>query len=100
MEKVYVKNDDKMVYEVSLQRHGGAFYHLITLELVCGWDYVNPDENDIQGYVKPERFVDGVQYESLTFYPLDETILGRLEEEGYKRVYLEELGIENFLGAI
>lgn len=96
--ELYVQNEDKMVYRVELKRQGGqGFYFLIELELVCGWDYVAPDHNDIQGYVSADRFIDDVQYESLTFYPMDETMVERLEDDGYKVVEMKDLSIEHLV---
>ena len=98
---LYVQNEEKMVYKVEMvARQVSEFYYLLNLELVVGWDYVNPDENDVQGYVGAENFVEEVQYESFAFYPIEETINGRLEEEGFKRVYLDELQIEHLIKSI
>ena len=98
---LYVQNEEKMVYKVEMEsRQPSEFYYLLNLELVAGWDYVNPDENDIQGYVSANMFVEEEQYHSYTFYPMDETILERLKDEGYERVYIEELQIEHIVSAL
>lgn len=98
---LYVQNEDKMVYSVEMKlQQASEFYYHLELTLVSGWDYVNPDENDIQGYVGANKFIEEVQWESYTFYPMEETILDRLKEEGYKRVYVDELQIEHIVNAI
>ena len=96
-----VQNEDKLVYKVEMKlQHESEMYYLLNLELVCGWDYVNPDENDIQGYVGAENFVEHVQYHSYTFYPMLESGLERLEEEGYTKVDAKDLAIENLLASL
>lgn len=87
--KLYVQNDSKMVYEVTL-KHINDLYCNLQLDLICGWDYIS-EELDIQGYVGADNFVEDVQYEVYTLYPLSETIIERLEEEGLKRVDLEDI---------
>jgi hypothetical protein len=86
MSKIYVKNDDKMIYEVEYKRlvDSTQLCHLYSLTLIAGYDYINPDENDVQGYVKADRFIDDVQYYNITVYPLDETLKDSLENEGYE----------------
>ena len=98
--RLLVQNEDKMVYEVELKmEQPSEFYGMLGLTLVCGWDYVSED-SDIQGYVAPDNFVEDVQYEYITFLPLHENIIERLEEEGYKKVEASELAIEHILASI
>lgn len=98
---LYVQSEDKLVYQVEMKAmQASEFYYLLDLNLVCGWDYVNPDENDTQGYVAPNNFIEEVQNESLTFYPLTETIIERLEEDGYKEVNLRELKAEHIIASL
>ena len=97
---LYVKNESKMIYKVTI---GEDYYirrnsninnstcFIVDLELVAGVDYISPDINNIQDYVKASRFIEEAQYESFTVYPLDETISQRLEEEGYTTI--EELPV-------
>lgn len=96
-----VQDEDKLVYKVEMkvQQESEMYYHL-NLELVCGWDYVNPDESDVQGYVGAENFVDYIQYHSYTFYPMLESGLERLEEEGFKKVEAKDLAIENLIASL
>ena len=95
-----VQNEDKLVYKVEMkEQQASEMYYLLTLELVCGWDYVSED-SDIQGYVGAENFVEYVQYESITFYPMIESGLERLEEEGYKKIEAKDLAIENLLASL
>lgn len=62
--KFYVINGENLVYKVGeFETYGNADFITFELELVAGIDYINPDENDIQGYVPAENFVEDVQYE-------------------------------------
>ena len=83
--KFYVANEDgKLVYKVGkFETYGNANFITIELELVAGWDYVNPDENDIQGWVSAENFVDDIQFEYINQYLLDEGMKEALKENGY-----------------
>lgn len=90
--ELYVKNDDNLIYQVVNRTtipDQGKDNHLVdywNLELVCGRDYTNPDENDNQGWVSANNFTQHVQTESITVFPMDESLKDRLEEEGYKVV--------------
>ncbi len=83
--KFYVLNEDaKLVYKVGEYEtyHDSEGIH-IQLELVAGWDYVNPDENDVQGWCPADRFVEDVQWEMVFQYFLVEGMKEALEENGY-----------------
>lgn len=96
---LYVQNDDKMVYSVEMKvRQASEFFYLLELTLIGGWDYIT-EESDRQGYVSNERFVEDVQYESFTFYPMFETIIDRLKEEGFEKVELKDLQAEHLLAS-
>lgn len=72
--KFYVLNEDsKLVYKVGEYEtyHDSEGIH-IHLELVAGWDYVNPDENDVQGWCPADRFVEDVQWDMVFQYFLVE----------------------------
>ncbi len=98
--QLLVQNEDKMVYEVELKmEQPSEFYGRLSLTLVCGWDYVSED-SDRQGYVTPNNFVDDVQYDDITFLPLHENIIERLEEEGYKKIEANDIAIEHLLASI
>ena len=83
--KFYVENeDDKLVYKVgSYETYANCNYLHINLELVAGWDYVNPDENDIQGWCPANRFVEDIQTETVIQYFLQEGMKEALEANGY-----------------
>jgi hypothetical protein len=75
---------DGLIYEVTKvrvhdQRNLSLTYDL---ELICGYDYVNPDESDIQGWVSPNNFVEDVQDDTILVY-FDESLKDRLIEEGF-----------------
>ena len=83
--KFYVVNEDeKLVYMVN---EFEAFYNHnaihINLELVAGWDYVNPDGNDVQGWCPADRFVEDVQNDFCSQYFLKEGMEEALRENGY-----------------
>ena len=83
--KFYVVNDaENLVYEVGkFETYEDADFISIELELVAGWDYINPDENDIQGYVPADRFIEDIQYEYINQYFLKEGTEEALQENGY-----------------
>lgn len=79
-EKIYVKNEDNLIYQVkSVNMYDNTNYLTVDLELVAGYDYVNPDHSDKQGYVSAERFVESVQNESVVVYFLEESVKEVLE---------------------
>lgn len=95
--KFYVYNaDEKLVYLVNEYEtyYNSEALH-IYLELVAGWDYINPDENDVQGWVGAENFVEDVQSEIIAQYFLKEGMEEALEENGY--TILKEEDIPNSL---
>ena len=89
--KFYVVNEDeKLVYKVGeYETFSGCTYLQINLELVAGWDYVNPDCNDVQGWCPADRFVEDVQFETALQYFLKEGMEEALEANGF--TILEEI---------
>lgn len=89
--KFYVMNEDeKLVYKVG--EYETYYNHnalQINLELVAGWDYINPDYNDVQGWCPADRFVEDVQFEMVSQYFLKEGMEEALEANGY--TILEEI---------
>lgn len=82
--EIYVKNDNNMIYVVSsIEMFDNHKYMIIHLSLVCGWDYINPDYNNQQGYVKASNFICDVQTEMFSFYFLEESLTECLESNGY-----------------
>ena len=79
-----VDEDEKLVYKVGEFETFSDYEAIqIHLELVAGWDYVNPDENDIQGWCPANRFVEDVQTETVIQYFLQEGMKEALEDNGY-----------------
>lgn len=75
---------EKMVYKVGeFETNYNSLGIHIHLELVAGWDYVNPDENDLQGWCKAERFVEDVQDEIIYCNILIESMEEALMENDY-----------------
>lgn len=93
--EVYVINEEKMIYKISRYRElqSSTLGFTYDLDLVAGYDYINPDENDIQGFVEAKNFTDDVQSDILTVYPLSESLGERLEESGYKVIKIEDYKI-------
>ena len=89
--KFYVENEDaKLVYMVKeYETFYGSTALQINLELVAGWDYVNPDYNDVQGWCPADRFVEDVQFEMVNQYFLKEGMEEALEANDY--TILEEI---------
>lgn len=85
MVKVFVVNDDKLIYEVKFDRQLDSTDYCLAfnLTLVAGHDYINPDMSDDQGYVVADRFIADVQYTSISIYPLQESLGEVLLNEGY-----------------
>lgn len=82
--KFYVMNEDeKLVYKVATyETFSGCTYLQVNLELVAGWDYVNPDYNNVQGWCPANRFVEDVQCEYILQYFLKEGMEEALEANG------------------
>lgn len=95
--KFYVYNStEKLVYLVNeFEAYYNSEYLQIHLELVAGWDYVNPDENDVQSWVSADKFIEEVQDEYINQYFLKEGMEEALEENGY--TILKEEHISNSL---
>lgn len=90
---IFVKNDDKLVYKVeSMEIYDGYNSLRLNLVLVSGWDYVNPDMNDMQGWCPADRFNEDVQDVQEICYIMEESVKECLEANGYE--VLEELPIE------
>ena len=82
--KVYVKKDNEYVYEVeSIEAFDGCDYLQVNLVLVAGWDYVNPDYNDIQGWCPADRFIEDVQSDFIYQYFIEESMKEALEANDY-----------------
>lgn len=83
--KFYVVDEaEKLVYKVGeFSVYDNSTAIEIHLELVAGWDYVNPDENDIQGWCPANRFIEEVQDEYINQYFLVEGMKESLQENGY-----------------
>ena len=82
---LYVINDDRLIYKVNeYDVYDGYISLNYNLELVAGYDYINPDENDIQGYVEAINFIEDVQLESVVQYFLEEGLKECLIDNGFE----------------
>lgn len=89
--KVYLKDVKVVTDEKSLKYKVSYFdvydnvdYAIVNLELLAFWDYVNPDENDLQGWVEPTRAVEEVQYDTVVWYFGVESMNAALAHSGFK----------------
>lgn len=95
-----ISADKKFIYKVESYRQldSSEIAFLYNLELVAGYDYINPDENDVQGYVSKENFVENVHLEQMTFYPMSETLEEVLNFNDYTVININEYKIHQFKG--
>lgn len=96
---VYVINEERFIYKIESieELSSKTLGFCVNLELVAGYDYINPDENDIQGFVQAEIFTDDVQGDIFTIYPLHESLSDRLEEEDYKVIDINNYKIHTVI---
>lgn len=72
-------------YQVkSYETYDGSDYAILHLELLAGWDYIDPDNSDIQGWCPPERFTEDVQDEQCVWCFMFESMEECLINEGYE----------------
>lgn len=82
---IYVQNEDKLVYKTeSIEVYDRYDSLHINLTLVAGWDYVNPDMNNIHGWCPANRFVEDVQTETVIQYFIEESMKESLEANNYE----------------
>ena len=80
---IYVENADKLIYKVSELKWSDGNYMLVGLELVCGYDYIDTDNSDLQGYIKATNFIEEVQDDFFTFLYMEESLTECLEDNSY-----------------
>ena len=96
---IHVINEEKRIYKIVSTEERMCSDDIIlsfNLELVAGYEYINADESNAQGYVSKEAFLENVQWDSFTVSPLTESLGGRLEEEGYKVVNIKDYKIHQY----
>ena len=83
--KFYVLNEDgKLVYKVGeFETYSNCETIFINLELRAGWDYINPDENDVQGWCPANHFAEDLQFDIVSQYFIVEGMKEALEINGY-----------------
>lgn len=98
--KVFVMNNDRLIYkltgfnQIDCEDIGFSF----NLELVAGYEYINPDYSDTQGYVTNEAFTEDVQWDTFTFYPLSESLEDAISDSGYEVINITDYKIHPFKG--
>ena len=81
--QLYVENDDRLVYQlkdIELMENGLAYLYL---DLVCGYDYVDPDNSNEQGYVDKSKFVEEAQHEIVSCDVMAESLVEAFKNDGY-----------------
>ena len=82
----YVENDERLIYQlkdIELQTNGLAYFYF---SLVCGYDYINPDENNVQGYVDKSNFIEEVQGEIVSCDIMNESLIEAINNDGFKKI--------------
>lgn len=83
MKKLYAKSDSKLIYEVTVGNKYDDIMEL-NLTLIGGWDYIDPDFSDTQGYVSSKHFIEDVQHEYCGCSYWNESIKECLKDNGYE----------------
>lgn len=81
--QLFVENSDHLIYElkdIELKENGLAYLYL---DLVCGYDYVDPDNSNKQGYVDKNNFVEEVQHEIVSCDVIKESLKQAFNNDGY-----------------
>lgn len=81
--QLFVENSDHLIYElkdIELKENGLAYLYL---DLVCGYDYVDPDNSNEQGYVDNSKFVEEVQHEIVSCDVMKESLITALNNDGF-----------------
>lgn len=82
--QIFIKDtQNKLIYKVDRYRVESNYIHY-SADLVAGWDYVNPDRCNEQGWCKPDRFVADVQSIDLIQYFVNESLTECIESNGYE----------------
>lgn len=90
---IFAKNEDNLVYRLkSMEMYDGYDSLRLNLVLVCGFDYINPDISDEQGWCPANKFIEDVQDTQEICYIMSESIKECLEVNGYE--ILEECPIK------
>lgn len=82
---MFLVKKDGLIYEVKVPSVicSTDMSLIYNLALVCGFDYIDPDNNDLQGWVDASRFTSHVQDEDILVL-FDESLSDRLKEEGFE----------------
>lgn len=98
--ELHVINGDNLIYKLTgfNQIDSTAIGFSYNLELVAGYEYIDADNSNVQGYVSKEAFTDEVQWDMITFYPLIETLAEALADSDYTPVNINSYKIHQFKG--
>lgn len=85
-EEIIVKREE-LVYRVSSIDIVSNWkpQHLVNLELVCGWDYLDEECEEL-GWKDAKYFSEAVQCELVPHYFVDDSMLDALAERGFEVV--------------
>lgn len=88
--ELYAINEgETMIYKLESFNQLGmsnGFGLSVDMELVAGYDYVEMDYSNKQGWVSKEGFIETTHNETFTFYPFVETLAEALKEAGFKQL--------------
>lgn len=84
--ETYVRQGSKMIYKIAELELRSDNWVNITLELVCGWDYIDADGSDEHGFVGKENFVEEAEFEYLSCDIMNESVMQVLNENGYHKI--------------
>lgn len=83
---VYVEDEFNFIYKMADVELRADGWLNITLKLVCGIDYINPDASDVRGYVDNKNFIEEAQCEIFTCDIMNESINEAIKYNGYKKI--------------
>jgi hypothetical protein len=75
----FINGGSKLIYKIDTIEESSNNCLVVYASLVAGYVYNNTDCTNRQGWGNPENFIEEVQNEYFTFYPLDETLTEVLE---------------------
>lgn len=81
---LYFENAEKMIYRLKDFEVKGNGIAYLYLDLKCGYDYVDPDNFNLQGYVPKDNFTEEAQHDMISCDLMAESIIKALNDNGYR----------------
>ena len=73
-----------MIYKIAERTMREDGWLDITLKLICGYDYIDVDGSDVEGFVGKDNFVEEAEFEYLSCDIMNESIKEVLEYNGFE----------------